>query len=90
MAFPGLFVNFVLPAFLFRNPIQGGYIAFGAAAAYGWYLFLKGVRGETRDWLGHEKAPRWLYIAAGLFLQLPLLGYAVFVHRMRDSANRII
>jgi hypothetical protein len=46
---------------------------------FGLRLLFKGIRGEILDECGMEKAPRWLYIASGVVLQMPAFLYAYAV-----------
>lgn len=39
-------------------------------------LLFKGMRGDIFDECGIAKAPRWLYLVAGVALQMPAIIYA--------------
>lgn len=60
--------------YLARNPfvlILVGVIATG----YGIHLMLRGIQGDTLlPGTTFTHLPRWLFIATGLVLQLPLIG----------------
>ncbi len=45
-------------------------------SVFGVRFLLKGVRGDILDDSGIPKAPRWLYFAGGIGLQIPLVLYA--------------
>jgi hypothetical protein len=42
-------------------------------------ILLKGIRNDTIDSSGMEKAPRWMYFAGGIILQLPAIFYAYYL-----------
>jgi hypothetical protein len=56
----------------------GGFIVFGLCSLWGLRLVFRGLRGDTTDFLGHEVAPRSLFVGGGIFLQLPLIVFALF------------
>lgn len=74
-------------SYTMTKSIGGGFIVFGFVAFYGLALFLKGVSGDTLDWLGHSVAPRWLYILSGIVLQIPLIAFAVFIYCASHAAQ---
>jgi len=61
--------------------IIGGFFSFGALAVLGLALLIRGVRRDVYDWLGETRASRWTFITVGLILQLPLVGWVVFLVR---------
>ena len=65
--------------FAFQRRIGGGFWAFGLLSLFGLRIFYKGLRNDIYDWLGEKSAPRWSYIAFGLFCQLPLGGYILLL-----------
>lgn len=44
-------------------------------------FLLKGIRNDILDASGLEKAPRWVYLATGVALQIPAILYAFAVNR---------
>lgn len=59
--------------------VGGGFTGFGVLSVYGLRLLFKGIRDDIYDWIGEKSAPRWSYIAFGIFYQLPLIAYTLFV-----------
>lgn len=64
--------------------LVGGKIAqatasFVAVAGLGGWLLIRSYRDDLRDGLGNAYAPRWAVFIAGLLLQLPLLGWVLFL-----------
>jgi hypothetical protein len=62
-----------------EDTMWAGFIPFGLCSFWGLRLLTRGFRGDILDSSGMAVAPRGLFIAGGLLLQLPLIGYAVFV-----------
>ena len=56
-----------------------GFIPFGLCSFWGLQLLLRGLRRDVLDSSGMEVAPRSLFIAGGVLLQLPLIGFTVFL-----------
>jgi hypothetical protein len=50
-----------------------------ACSLLGLHLLFKGIRNDIMDATGIAKAPRWLYFAAGIALQAPVILYAYFL-----------
>ena len=61
-----------------REFMWGGFIAFGLCSFLGLRWLLRGLQGDTLDASGHEVASRGWFIAGGIVLQLPLIGFALF------------
>ncbi len=64
-----------------NEAVAGGFAAFGACSIWGVRLLLRGIRGDTLDRMGHPVASRGWFIGGGIFLQLPLIAFALFVWR---------
>ncbi len=64
-----------------QEAIWGGFIAFGFCSFWGLRLLLRGIRGDILDSSGHPVASRGWFIGGGIFLQLPLIGFLLFVWR---------
>ena len=62
-----------------EEAIWGGLIAFGLVSAWGFKWIYRGLRGDILDALGHEVAPRSLFIGGGALLQLPLIVFLYFI-----------
>jgi hypothetical protein len=58
--------------------IGAGFLVFGLCSFWGFRLLLRGLRGDVLDSSGMETASRGWFIAAGMFLQLPLVGFTLF------------
>jgi hypothetical protein len=58
--------------------ISGGFLVFGICSFWGLRLLLRGIRGDVLDGSGHVVASRGVFIFAGIFLQLPLIGFTAF------------
>jgi hypothetical protein len=63
----------------------GGGILAGAVvcSVFGVRLLFKGMRDDILDESGIAKAPRWLYLASGVALQIPALIY-VYAIKVAD------
>jgi hypothetical protein len=46
---------------------------------WGLRWLIRGLRGDVLDSSGMAVAPRGLFIAGGILLQVPLIGYTLFV-----------
>jgi hypothetical protein len=55
-----------------------GFIPFGLCSFWGLRMLARGLRGGILDSSGMAVAPRGWFIAGGILLQLPLVGYAWF------------
>jgi hypothetical protein len=62
-----------------QEAIWGGFLAFGLCSFWGLRLLLRGVRRDVLDSSGHAVASRGWFIGGGIVLQLPLLGFLLFV-----------
>jgi hypothetical protein len=68
----------------FTIQLPGGESAHGAApiifvvvcSVCGLMLLFKGMRGDILVKCGIAKAPRWMYLIAGVALQMPVFVYA--------------
>ena len=62
-----------------NRAIGGGFIAFGCCSAFGVRLIYLGVTNQIIDESGMDKAPRWMFIAGGFLMQIPLLTYVAYL-----------
>jgi hypothetical protein len=62
-----------------KDSILAGYIPFGICSFWGFRLLIRGLRGDVLDASGMVTAPRSLFIIGGILLQLPIIGYTIFV-----------
>jgi hypothetical protein len=61
--------------------IWGGFLAFGFCSYWGLRLLLRGLQREMTDESGINIGSRGWFIAGGLLMQMPLIGFTVFVWR---------
>jgi hypothetical protein len=73
------FVFTAHPYLALGNRIGGAFAGLGMLSFYGLKLLYKGVNDDIYDWIGEKNAPRWFYIAAGIFFQLPLIAFILFL-----------
>jgi hypothetical protein len=59
--------------------VAAGFFGFIALALFGLQLFVRGIRDDIYDWLGHAPASRAWFIVGGIFLQLPLVAWIAFL-----------
>ena len=64
-----------------EEAMWGGFLVFGIVAVCGVGIFIRGVRNDTADLTGIPNGSRWWWIIGGIFLQMPLIGYAIFAYR---------
>jgi hypothetical protein len=62
-----------------QDTMWAGFIPFGLCSFWGLRLLMRGFRGDILDSSGMAVAPRGLFIAGGILLQLPLIGFTLFV-----------
>jgi hypothetical protein len=67
--------------------IWGGIAVFGLCAAFGLRLLYRGIRGDVLDSSGAPVAGRGWFVAGGIVLVLPLVGYLLFIWRQGYFAN---
>ncbi len=72
-------------AVYWRSTLDGrviaGFFGFLALSFFGLRLLVRGIRDDIYDWLGHAPASRAWFIIGGILLQLPLVGWMVFLVR---------
>jgi hypothetical protein len=59
--------------------IYYGFIVFGCCSAYGIKLIYLGITNQIIDESGMDKAPRWMFLAGGFLIQIPLVAYIVYL-----------
>jgi hypothetical protein len=59
--------------------ISGGIVVFGCCCAYGIKLIYLGVTNQIIDESGMDKAPRWVFLAGGFLMQIPLLVFVAYL-----------
>jgi len=59
--------------------ISGGFIAFGLCSAYGVKLIYQGATNQIIDESGMDKAPRWMFLAGGFLMQVPLIVFIAYL-----------
>lgn len=59
--------------------ITAGFLPFIVLALFGVRLLIRGIRDDIYDWIGHASASRPYFIIGGIFLQLPLIAWIVFL-----------
>lgn len=64
-----------------RDAIGSGFLTFGLCSLWGMRLLVRGIRDDILDASGHRQAPRAWFVAGGILLQLPLIGYTIYAWR---------
>jgi hypothetical protein len=62
-----------------QETMWAGFIPFGLCSFWGLKFLIRGFRGDVLDSSGMAVARRGLFITGGILLQLPLVGYTLFV-----------
>ena len=62
-----------------QEAMWGGFIPFVLCSIWGLRLLLRGLRGDVLDASGTPVASCNWFIVGGIFLQLPLVGFTLFV-----------